>query len=454
MNIKTRLSLQFTLIVAGLFILFSILVYYFSYTTQRDKFRENLTNRAKNSAILLLNVAEIDSNLLTKIQKSTFYWQKEEIAITDSSFHLIYKINIHYLTDKVLRQNTINDGINHFAIEEKDGVYYRHAFNNQSFNVFVMAFDNARKENLAELRGILIWSSLFSIWVAVLLSYLFSKNAIKPISEIIRRVKQVNYSLLNTRLNEGNKKDEIAQLSITFNEMLTELEIAFKNQTDFISNASHELRTPLSIMISESDFLLSHEQKPEDYESHISGLVDDLKKLNSQLNTLLELAQINKGQDIKLSDVRIDEILFSAIQFIKAKYPGRKMIPKIQYPENENELLIRGNYGMLVIAFSNLLDNACKFSHDNVIVEISILNEFIQVNISDKGIGIPQNELDNIYQPFIRATNVKFIGGFGIGLSLVAKIFDLHETVSTVYSTVNEGTRFEILFKRMNFANP
>jgi len=453
MNIKTRLSFKFTLIVAGLLLLFSVLVYFFSYSTQRDKFRENLVNRAKNSAILLLNVDEIDSNLLTKIQKSTFYWQKEEIAITDSTFHLIYKINIHYLTDNVLRQNTINKGTNHFTIEEKDGVYYRHTFNHQSFNVFVMAFDNSRKENLTELRGILIWSSIFSIWVAILLSYLFSKNAIKPISEIINKVKQINYSLLYTRLNEGNKKDEIAQLSITFNEMLTELEIAFKNQADFISHASHELRTPLSIMISESDFLLSHEHKPEDYKNHISEMVDDIKKINSQLNTLLELAQINKGQDIKLSDVRIDEIIFSAIQFIKTKYPGQKMIPKIQYPENENELLIKGNYGMLVLAFSNLLDNACKFSRSDVIIEISMIEKFIQVNITDKGIGIPQNELDDIFQPFKRGSNVKFIGGFGIGLSLVTKIFDLHKTVSRVYSTVDEGTRFELQFKRIDYTN-
>lgn len=452
MNIKTRLSLQFTLIFTGILLLFSILVYYFSYSSQRDKFRENLTNRAKNTAILLLNVAEVDSTLLTKILQSTFYWQKEEIAITDSSFNLIYQINIHSLTYEVIRQNSIGKDISHFNIEKKDGVCYKHSFNNQTFNVYVMAYDNSRRENLRDLRGILFWSSIFSIWVAVLLSYFFSQNAMKPISEIIKRVKQVNYSHLNTRINEGNKKDEIAQLAITFNEMLTELEIAFNNQADFVSHASHELRTPLSIMISESDFLLSHEQEPEDYKKHISGLMEDLKEINIQLNTLLELAQINKGQTIQLSENRIDEIIFSAIQSLKNKYPGRKIISKIQYPENENELLIGGNYGMLVIAFSNLLDNACKFSDDDIIVEISMIDQFIQVDISDKGIGIPPDELDKIFLPFNRASNVKFIGGFGIGLSLAAKVFDLHNTVSKVYSIVNEGTRFELLFKRIKLS--
>jgi len=453
MNIKTRLAIRFTLIIAGILLLFSTLVYYFSYSTQRDKFRENLSNRAKNTAILLLDVAEVDSTLLTKIQQSTFYWQKEEIAITDSAFHLIYKINIHYLTDEVIRQNSAKDSLNHFKIAEKDGVCYKHTFHNQTFHVLVMAYDNSRGENMKDLRGVLMWSSLFSVWVAILFSYLFSKNAIKPISEIVKRVKEINYSHLNTRLNEGNKKDEIAQLAITFNEMLRELEIAFKNQADFVAHASHEMRTPLTIMISESDFLLSHEQNIEEYKKHVSGMLDDLKGLNRQLNNLLELAQINKGQILQSSEVRIDEIIFSAIQSVKANYPGRKIIPKIQYPENENELLVYGNYGMLVIAFRNLLDNACKFSRDDVIVDITMVKESVHVNIVDKGIGIPQNELDKIFRPFNRASNVKFIGGFGIGLSLAAKILDLHNTVSRVYSTVNKGTRFELQFKRMNVTN-
>jgi len=446
MNIKIRLAFQFTIIIAGVLLLFSTLVYYFTYSSQRDKFRENLTNRAKNTAILLLNVTEVDSTLLTKIQRSTFYWQREEIVVTDSALHLLYKLNIEYLTSDIIKENAIGKAISFYRIAEKDGVLYRYAFHDKKYNVFVMAYDNTRREKLADLRKILIWSSVFSIWVVVLLSYFFANNAIKPISAIIARVKKINHSHLNTRLDEGNKRDEIAQLSITFNRMLSDLEIAFKNQADFVSNASHELRTPLSIMISESDYILRKEQQPEIYIKHITEIVNDLKKLNSQLNTLLELAQINKEQPVQFAAVRIDETLFSAIQIIKAKYPGRKIIPQIDYPENEHELLVSGNFGMLVIAFSNLIDNACKFSKDVVNINVSIDDRFISVTVSDKGMGIPRDELDKIYHPFQRASNVKFIGGFGIGLSLVARILDLHQAKSTISSVVNEGTRFELRF--------
>jgi len=450
MNIKTRLSLQFTLIVAGILLFFSLLVYYFSYTSQLIKFRENLLDGAKNTAILLINVVEVDSSLLKKIHQSTISWEKEEIALTDSAFNLVYGNNIQYLSDKVMRTNSNNGNINFFTIGEKDGVCYKHNFNNRTYNVFVMAFDNTRPENLSELRQILLWSILFSVWLSVFLSYFFSKKAIQPISRIIKSVKNINSLRLNNRLNEGNRKDEIELLAITFNEMLTNLEIAFKNQEDFVSNASHELRTPLTVMIGESDYLLSHERKGEEYINHISGLVDDLKTLNSLLNSLLELAQINQDNRIQLSSVRIDEIIYNAIHQIKTKYQGRKIVPKIQYPENDNDLVITGNPGLLTIAFKNLIDNACKFSNKDVTIEFLIMDKHIKIIISDKGIGIPSNELNSIFKPFKRASNVKFKGGYGIGLSLVAKIIELHEADLKVYSTENEGTRFELLFKRLS----
>jgi signal transduction histidine kinase len=148
--------------------------------------------------------------------------------------------------------------------------------------------------------------------------------------------------------------------------------------------------------------------------------------------------------------VRIDEIIFNAIHQIKTKYQGRKIIPKIQYPENGNDLLINGNSGLLEIAIKNLLDNACKFSNEDVNVEFSIADKFINIIISDKGVGIPSNELMTIYNPFKRASNAKFIGGFGIGLSLVVKIMELHGATIKVNSKENEGTLIEISFKRVS----
>ena len=191
--------------------------------------------------------------------------------------------------------------------------------------------------------------------------------------------------------------------------------------------------------IGESDYFLSHKRTPEECEKHISSLVSDLKNMNSRINSLLELAQIGRNKNIIFSDARIDEIVFTAIQQTKEKFKDRKILPKIQYPENDNELLISGNTGLLEIAFRNLIENAWKFSDKDVIVEFMIDDDFVIIRISDYGIGIPSDELESIRLPFKRASNAKFTGGFGIGLSLVTRIMEIHNAGLTVSSKIGRA---------------
>src|SRR4030042_4394295 len=130
MNIKTRLSFQFTLIVIGILLFFSVLTYYFSYTNQLDKFRDDLLDNAKNTAILLVNVVEVDSSLLKKIHQSTISWEEQEIAITDSTNNIIYANNIKFLSVEVIKIHTDIEKDHFFSIAEKDGVCYKHHYSN------------------------------------------------------------------------------------------------------------------------------------------------------------------------------------------------------------------------------------------------------------------------------------------------------------------------------------
>jgi signal transduction histidine kinase len=295
---------------------------------------------------------------------------------------------------------------------------------------------------------ILIWSIFFGVWLSVISSLFFSKFAIRPISKIIAKVKDINSLKLNSRLDEGFRKDEIEQLAVTFNQMLSDLEQVFKSQEEFVSNSSHELRTPLAIMIAENEYILSKGRSTEEFTNHLRGLQEDLRKLNTLLNGLLELAHLNRDNAISKSLIRADELVFNAVESVKVKYPGRKIFPKIEYSDNENELLIEGNSGLLEIALKNLIDNACKFSIKDVEIKLSVSDQFLIVNILDQGIGIPPNEIDNIFKPFKRGTNVSYIGGFGIGLSIVSKVIELHGAEIKISSTYNKGTSVTLLFLR------
>jgi signal transduction histidine kinase len=453
MNIKVKLALRFTLLVVGILLFFSFLIYYFSYTSRRSRFRENLLVQAQNTAILLINVQEVDSILLIKIQETTRLLEQQEIVITTSADKVIYSYKPADLNNVILKRYGNNIDPLYFTLGEKDGVSYRHILNDQVYHVFVLAYDKYRSDNLQELKRILFWCILFSIWICISVSYFFSRLAIHPISKIISEVKEINSAKLSKRLDEGRGKDEIEQLAVTFNRMLERLEQVFRSQDEFVANASHELRTPLAVMMAESDYILSRDHSKEEYMRHIQDISEDLRKMNQLVDALLVLAHLDSENSIGFREVRIDELLFEAIQFAKEKYPQKKIIPKFEYSEREDDLIIKGDAGLLVTAFSNLLDNACKYSEGEIDVKTALTGAEVIVTVSDQGSGIPESEIPIIFKPFTRASNIRHIGGLGVGLSIVAKILELHQATIAVQSIVNVGTSFMITFRKINRQN-
>lgn len=448
-TIKLRLALQFSLLVMVILLFFSFLLYYFSWSSQRNKFRENILNRAKNTAILLVSINEIDTAVLKKIHESTVSWKGEEILVTDSGLKKIYSFNNKSLTKEVAQLFLASDTRRFFRLGERDGVCYKYVKESQDYFVYVLAYDTYRREKLTDLGKILFWSILFSTWLSVLFSYLFARKAITPISDFISSVKLINSSSLGERLDEGDRSDEIEQLAVTFNSMLSNLEEAFRNQEEFISNASHELRTPISVMIAEADYMLGRVTDFPDYSIYLERLINDLRQMNSLLNNLLELAEINSTRQMEREIIRIDELIYQAIQEVKISYSDRKIQLSVNYPEPEEELLVNVNAGLILIALRNLMENACKFSDETIQVRIEIEQAHIKVLIIDHGIGIPENDLQSIFRPFRRAANAAYKGGFGIGLSLVHRIMTLHDVNMHIDTQMDQGTRIILIFTRV-----
>lgn len=447
LNIKTKLALQFMALVSVILFLFAFIVYYFTYTTHKEKFRTSLLNRATYTTIVLSKSKSIETEFLDKVFTSTYTAQDQEVVICDTGLHILYNYNQNLITTENLRIEKYAESPGFFTSSEKDGVSLKFTYHGSSLMIVLMAKDNARINNLKELSRFLFWGILLSLILTMAMSYLFSKQALIPISEIIQEVKRINAGNLSFRLDEGEGKDELEQLACTFNTMLDGLEHSFKNQAEFIANASHELKTPLSVMQAESEYLLSKDQTREVYTSHLKKNIEYIKRFTEHLNNLLELAKINQITNIEKHPVRIDDIIYDSIKIIRDKYPGRKIIPKIALPEDDSFLIINANYNLMVLSISNLLDNACKFSSEEIVVSLDT-TENLTVTITDKGIGIPESELDQINKPYKRAENARYIGGFGIGLSLVNRILEVHNFDFQINSVVNRGTSLCINFSK------
>lgn len=297
----------------------------------------------------------------------------------------------------------------------------------------------------------LIKTLVFAIGCAfLLLLYLavyYSKNIFKPISSITEQVKEISSENLHLRLNDTNRNEELNELSNTFNDMLDRIETSFETQNNFISNASHELRTPLTAIIGEADVVLSKPRDQQDYVESIKIILQEAEKLDNKTKALLFLAQTGfNGKIQKFEKVRIDQLLWDVKENLESLNPKNKIFFDLDLlPENPLKLKVNGNIQLLHLAFSNIISNACKYSDFNTVtVSIGASDDFVYIITKDTGIGIPENEIKYIYDPFFRASNTKNYEGYGIGLPLTRNIIRIHNGKLSVTSIENQGTVVQI----------
>lgn len=237
--------------------------------------------------------------------------------------------------------------------------------------------------------------------------------------------------------------DEVNELAITFNQMLSRIETAFEIQNNFVSNASHELRTPLTTIIGGADLALSKERSKEEYKETIAVILEEAEKLDNKTRALLSLAQTGfNGKTQNEEILRIDQLVWDTKEIVE-KLDKRHTIT-INFsllPENPKKLKVLGNYQLLQLALSNIITNSSKYSdYQEVVVSVGSSEKYVYILINDSGIGIPTEELKYIYDPFFRASNTKNYEGFGIGLPLTKNIIELHKGEILVKSDVNQGT--------------
>ncbi len=452
MDIRKRLTTQFLGIVAFL-LLISLLAIYISFAQGRkEEFYDRLERKAKMVAQMLIDIEEIDSDLLLKIERNNpvnlanekiviFNYENEKIYSTDEDNSL--QINEEHIRQVRLLEEIRFRQNNHEIV----GQFYTGQFDR--IVIFAAATDIFGFQKLKRLRSIMLIVFVSSLIFVYISGYIYAIKALSPISSMVNQVNSIGENNLNTRLDQGNEKDEIAHLAKTFNSMLERLELAFKVQKNFIANASHELRTPLTIITGQLEVVLMNARSNEEYKSILHLVLDEIKNLNSLSNKLLLLAQTSiDNRDLISSAVRVDDVLWKCRKELQARDTNYSV--DISFGEgidDDSKMLVQGNEILLKTAIINLMDNACKYTtshHADVFLDAS--PDQLILKFTDNGIGISEKELPMIFQPFYRSKNVLNSEGHGVGLSLVEKIVSLHNGTVSVKSVLTEGTVFTLLF--------
>jgi len=450
MTIQTRIAGQFSLIVATILIVFSVVVYLTSATYRQEEFYERLKQKARTTVRLLVEVKEIDRNLLKIIDRNTITeLLGEKVLVFDSRNRLIYASVddevIHYNPDlrrqvRLKQEIEIHDGDNELAgllVDERG----------ESLVVLASAYDEFGRSKLANLRRTLIWGLLGGIGMTVGLGLFFAGQSLRPISRINQQVQTITSTNLRQRLDEGNRQDEIDQLAVNFNTVLGQLERAFEQQRSFVSHASHELRTPLTALKSEIQLGMTRRRSVDEHEFILRNLLGDTDRLIGLSNSLLLLARpLTDTGAVTMAPLRVDDVLLEAQQELLNAYPAYHV--RIDYATlpDSDDTMIRGNAMLLRQVFLNLMDNACKYAPDEAVdVRISTNDQFCRVAFIDSGMGIGADELSTIFDPFFRASSALGYAGSGLGLSICRRIVEVHNGQLLVESGVGMGSTFTVL---------
>jgi signal transduction histidine kinase len=320
--------------------------------------------------------------------------------------------------------------------------------------VIVKANDKYGLERMAKLRLIMFFAGAGTIIITAFFSFFYVMRTTKPLVQLSQQMLNISENNLKERFNLGKgniEKNELMQVRANFNSMLERLEKAFDMQKSFTHHASHELRTPLASMLAQTELALRKNLTIEEAKEVLVSLKEDQQELIELTNSLLLLSQYEKiSYSSDWPMVRVDELLYDTISMIKRMFPNISIsLEFLQMPEDEISLSISGNYTLLRSAFRNLIKNAFQYSEDKTVsITIKADAKTIDVYFDNRGKTLNEKDKDRLFIPFFRGENAIRKRGFGLGLSIVKRIVQLHQgTIS--YEVPNEKTnRFTVSFTK------
>ena len=451
MKIRTALTLKNTGVTATVILLCMILIYLVSEQTRDKTFFRDLKSEGITKAHLFL-ADQVDARIMQSIYLNNRKFINEvEVAVYTTDFQMLYHDAIQNDIIKET-QEMINDILRkkeiEFHIGKYQGVGMVYPYRGKEYIVTAAAYDGYGYDNLIGLQKTLFILFIVGLSLLFITGYFLARVSLQPIRNIVNEAETITASQIDRRLPVKNEKDELGELSTAFNALLNRLEISFNSQRMFVSNVSHELRTPLSALIAELGLSLQKERTTEQYRYAMQNMLQDARRMTRLIDGLLNLAKADyRKEEISMRDVRLDELLLDVRELILRAHPEYHIDLLFGQEEADDDRLITtmGNPYLLNIAFSNLIENNCKYSGNNTSsVQISFWDRWTIIHLSDNGIGMSEIDKQNLFTLFYRGEDEKIVEGHGIGMALSQKIIRLHGGEIAVHSERGEGTTFVV----------
>ena len=299
---------------------------------------------------------------------------------------------------------------------------------------------------------VLVVGGLLAFLLSVGGAYLLARAALSPVEAVVSSAREMTEGDLSRRLPVSHPKDEIGRLTTTINALLARLEAAFarreqalSRQRRFAADASHELRTPLTSISGYAQMLEEWGlQDPQTAREGVAAIRQESERMRRLVEGLLALTRGDEGAPLKIEYHDLAAVAEEAAQTAAGEKMAVEYLPAKQ--------LVNASFDRDRIrqVASILLDNAVKYTEEagKVTVRVRETNGWAELEVSDTGVGIPEDQLPLIFERFYRADPSRTAGGAGLGLSIARQISEAHGGTIKVESTPGEGSTFTLLLPK------
>lgn len=276
-------------------------------------------------------------------------------------------------------------------------------------------------------------------------TWLMAGHVLKPLKELSSAIDEIGGNDLSNRVEIQGRQDEIGRLARSFNHMMDKVSASFERQKRFSASAAHELKTPLATILVNLEVLeLDGKTSPDRMEKVLTIVKSNTERM---IRLVEDLMRLTSDKTYEMEKVELSEVFAITLYELSPLIRKKDLTVSI---ENTPDISLTGSRVMLYRVMSNLLENAAKYNreHGSISIVMDREDNGVTVKIADTGIGIPEEELPHIFEPFYRVdqSRSRAVGGAGLGLPLVKDIVEKHGGEVTVKSAAGEGTTFILRF--------
>ncbi len=291
----------------------------------------------------------------------------------------------------------------------------------------------------------------FIILFSAVAGWLLVQKAMSKVSRITRTAKNISATNLAARVAQTGSRDELDTLATTFNSMLDRIEALVKTNREISDNIAHDLKSPITRIRGYAELALVQEDTLTDYREMAANTIEESDRLLDMINTMLLIskAEIRKD-DFDFEQIHLSGMILEACDLFAPLAEDKQILFETSI---EDDLYLMADVRMLQRAFSNLLDNAIKYTGHHGMIRVTAYqqSQTAVIEICDTGVGIDPENKEKIFQRFFRAESSRTSPGAGLGLSLARTIIRRHQGDICVTSTPRKGSVFTISLPYGNF---